>query len=168
MLVLMVFTDIVKLLLKDPRVNAGDLDNYAIIQAVTYAHEDIVDLLLVDPNCNPGARSNKALRIACRLGYIDIARKLLAHPKINRENNLTIHQGSLNNCMIIATRNENISILEILILDDRVNIDEVIQYCLDFKLLHIGSLILRTKIELKSKIQLEIQSIKQVLSNQSC
>jgi ankyrin repeat protein len=75
--------EIVKRLLEYPTVNAGDVDNYAIIYSSCYNHSEIVRLLLKDANVNPSARHNKALRLASYEGHVEIVKMLLEDPRVN-------------------------------------------------------------------------------------
>jgi hypothetical protein len=61
--------DVMKVLLKDPRVNPSARNNTAIITASRWELLDMMELLMSDPRVNPAARANKALRGSMKANY---------------------------------------------------------------------------------------------------
>ena len=51
--------NLVKLLLKDPRINPSDQDNRAIKQALSHGHIRIIKLLLADPRVDRESITNE-------------------------------------------------------------------------------------------------------------
>jgi hypothetical protein len=76
-------TDIVKILLKDKRIDLAN-DKYSCFQAaVSQSKIDIVKLLLEDSRCDPSDKNNQALRIAAYSGFVEIIELLLSDPRVN-------------------------------------------------------------------------------------
>jgi len=69
--------EIVRLLLKDPRVDPSDNNNYAIQWASERGHFEIVKLLLKDSRVDPSDNNNCAIRWASESGHLEIVRLLL-------------------------------------------------------------------------------------------
>jgi len=76
-------SDLVKALLKDPRVDPAVGNNIAIINAATGGYTDIVRILLETDGVNPGAQQNAALIGAARLGHSDVVRLLLLDDRVD-------------------------------------------------------------------------------------
>ncbi len=76
-------TEIVKLLLDDPRVDPSVLFNEAIMDASANGHTEIVKLLLEDSRVDPSAGNNYSIHMASVFKYSDIVRLLLGSNKIN-------------------------------------------------------------------------------------
>ena len=81
------YTEIVKLLLTDSRVDpAGvdpsDRDNLAIIVASYWGQAEVVKLLLADSRVDPAARGNEAISQAYRRGYTKVVKLLLADSRV--------------------------------------------------------------------------------------
>ena len=76
-------TDVVKILLADPRVNPAAQNNDAIRLASQYGHTDIVKILLSDPRVNPNADNNYAIGLASENGHTDVVKILLSDPRVN-------------------------------------------------------------------------------------
>ena len=74
--------DIVRLLLKDPRVDPSDLKNYAIQLASQNGHIDVVRLLLDDPRVDPSDDNNLAIQYASEYGHIDVIKLLLDDSRV--------------------------------------------------------------------------------------
>jgi ankyrin repeat protein len=67
------YTEIVKLLLEDKRVNpAPNFHNYPLVYASLHGHTDIVDLLLKDKRVNPTADNNYSISLAFRNKHEDV------------------------------------------------------------------------------------------------
>jgi ankyrin repeat protein len=78
------FTDAVKLLLSDARVDPSARDNQALIDASQNGHLEIVKLLLSDDRVDPSAEDNWPLYWACKNGHLDIVKLLESHPRFRR------------------------------------------------------------------------------------
>jgi hypothetical protein len=77
------YPDIVKLLLKDPRVNSGVNDNFPIRSASERGHTEVVKLLLSSENTDPSAEDNEAIRRASQNGRYEIVKMLLSDERVN-------------------------------------------------------------------------------------
>jgi hypothetical protein len=77
------FTDAVKFLLSDTRVDPAAEDNVALRFAACFGHEEIVKLLLSDSRVDPSARDNEALRYAARYGREEIVKLLLSDSRVD-------------------------------------------------------------------------------------
>jgi hypothetical protein len=77
------FTDAVKLLLSDYRVDPSARDNWALIDAAKEGHLDIVKLLLSDDRVDPSDQDNQALINASQNGHLDIVKLLLADARVD-------------------------------------------------------------------------------------
>jgi hypothetical protein len=77
------YTEIVKLLLADPRVDPSANNNSPIKAASTHGYTEIVKLLLADPRVDPSANNNSAIRKASANGYTEIVKLLLADPRVD-------------------------------------------------------------------------------------
>jgi ankyrin repeat protein len=75
------FTDAVKLLLSDDRVDPSASDNAALIYASQNGHLENVQILLADDRVDPSAQNNEALRLAFRNGDLEIVKVLQSHPR---------------------------------------------------------------------------------------
>ncbi|KAJ2991885.1 hypothetical protein HDV02_003400 [Globomyces sp. JEL0801] len=89
-------TEIVKLLLKDSRVDPSAQNNSAIREAATYGHIEIVKLLLHDSRVDPSAQNNSAIQGAATYGHIEIIKLLLQDSRVDpsAQNNSAIHGAS--------------------------------------------------------------------------
>lgn len=77
--------EIVKLLLKDQRVDPSDKRNEAIEFACEYQHYEVVELLLKDKRVNPFDR------MACKDGHLNIVELILNGCR--KEENRTMMEG---------------------------------------------------------------------------
>jgi hypothetical protein len=75
--------EIVKLLLKDSRVDPSNEDNYAIRWASENGHTEIVKLLLKDNRVDPSDKSNSAIRWASENGHTEIVKLLLKDSRVD-------------------------------------------------------------------------------------
>lgn len=75
-------SDIVKLLLSDPRVDPTDDNNFSIIMASKNGHREVVKLLLNDNRIIPAKYSNYAIQQACQNGHTDIVQLLWQNKKV--------------------------------------------------------------------------------------
>jgi hypothetical protein len=78
------FTDAVKLLLLDARVDPSARDNQALRCAAGKGHLEIVKLLLSDARVDPSAKNNVALDLASDRGHLEIVTLLKSHPRFRR------------------------------------------------------------------------------------
>jgi hypothetical protein len=104
----------VKLLLKNPGVNIGDNNNYAIQTAVKNKYHGIIDLLLADSNCDPGDIDNNCIRNAVRNQDIVTVAKLLKHNKVDPSSNDNV-------CLKMACKSGNVTMVKLLLSDNRVD-----------------------------------------------
>lgn len=135
-------SEVVKLLLKDGRLNPGWKSNMAIWKAANNGDTAIVELLLADPRVDPSDHDNMAIIAALICGHIDIVKLLLTDKRVVvseynfedvvRKSNVEIVRILLedgrvnpsfdNNLPIrIATKNGNDRIVRLLLADDRVD-----------------------------------------------
>ncbi|KAJ3271950.1 hypothetical protein HDV01_006084 [Terramyces sp. JEL0728] len=103
--------EIVTILLRDSRIDAGDLNNLALRAASELGNADIVEILLQDKNVEPADVDNAAIRVACIYGNFKVARMLLQDPRVD--------PSSCDNEAIRKT--SNIEILEMLLKDSRAD-----------------------------------------------
>lgn len=75
--------DMMKILLKDPRVDPSACENTAIIHASEKGNVEVVKLLLLDPRVNPSAGENDALVGAIFGKHMELFKLLLSDPRIN-------------------------------------------------------------------------------------
>ena len=106
-------SEVVKLLLADPRVDPSDKHNDAIRSASEKGHSEVVKLLLADPRVDPSADKNSAIRSASQNNEYEIVKLLLADPRVDPsdEDNRAIKSASLR---------RNIRIVHLLLTDSRV------------------------------------------------
>ena len=83
-------TEIVKLLLADPRVDPGDGKNPAIKWVVFNGYTEIVELLLKDSRVNPADCKNFAIRMASKYGCVNIVKLLLKDSRVDPAADLNI------------------------------------------------------------------------------
>jgi hypothetical protein len=70
-------TDLMKLALRDPRVNPSDQENEALIAASARQYMDACALIIADPRYIPHARTGIALCNACKFNHVDFVRMLM-------------------------------------------------------------------------------------------
>jgi hypothetical protein len=75
-------TDIVRILLNDPRVDPGDQYQYAIGFAALNGHTETVSVLLTHPNVDPAGDHNFALLRSCENGHAEVAKLLFSDPRV--------------------------------------------------------------------------------------
>lgn len=71
--------EVVRLLLKDGRINPGADDNYAIRWAARRGHTEVVRLLLEDGRVDPTDVNDEAIRLAIQKGHVEIVKLLIEH-----------------------------------------------------------------------------------------
>lgn len=69
--------EMVKLLLRDPRVKPEADENYALVDAAFEGHTQVVEILLKDPRVLPSVPNNNAIRMAAANEHLDIVKLLL-------------------------------------------------------------------------------------------
>jgi len=106
------FTEIVELLLRDPRVDPNKHNSLGL--AAQNGHTETVRLLLNDQRNDPSRRGNEAIIDAVKNGHIEVVRLLLSNPRVDptARNNLAI---------IYAARNGHTEIVRLLLTDPRVD-----------------------------------------------
>ncbi len=107
-------TEVVKLLLEDPRVDPSAQDNYAIIVASQFGHLEIVKLLLKHPRVYPGDSNNLAIGYASENGHIEIVKILLGDPRVDPS-------ADRNYAIRLASENGHTEIVKLLLEDQRVD-----------------------------------------------
>lgn len=76
-------TDVVKLLLSDPRVDPTSRQSKALWIAASNGHVEVVSLLLDDGRADPSAADNRAIRLASQHGHIEVVRLLLDDNRVD-------------------------------------------------------------------------------------
>jgi ankyrin repeat protein len=136
---------LVKAMLQDPRLNPGDVENTAIIQACKGGFIDIVKLLLEDERVDPTDDDQMALFEAMAGNHLDILELLLRDPRIDpamddddlfitscREGKLDVVQllykdprvdpsSNFNQAIVDASTQGHVEIVELLLRDPRVD-----------------------------------------------
>ena len=77
------YTEIVRMLLADERINPATMSNRALIRACRKGHRDIVTLLLNDKRIDLTACGNRALKSSCARGHLETVRILLKDERID-------------------------------------------------------------------------------------
>ena len=92
------YSEVMRLLLSDPRVDPSDHNNYAIILASKNGRLEVVKLLLSDPRVDPSSDYNYAIRMASTYGHLEVVRLLLSDPRVDpsSDNNYAIRGASEN------------------------------------------------------------------------
>ena len=76
-------TEVVKLLLDDPRVDPTVGNNFAIRMSSEYNHPDVVKLLLQDERVDPSTLNNYAVRWSSYKGHTKVVKMLLDDPRVD-------------------------------------------------------------------------------------
>ena len=74
--------DLVKMFLKDERVDPSADDNYAIIKSAENGHLDVVEFLLKDERVDPSAKDNFAIRMSAGYRHLDVVELLLKDRRV--------------------------------------------------------------------------------------
>lgn len=77
------FLEIVKMLLKHPKVDPRTCANYPILYASRNGHLDVVKLLIKDARVDPSDVDNWAIKKAACLGHIDVVFLLKNDERVN-------------------------------------------------------------------------------------
>lgn len=107
-------TEIVKLLLKDFRVNPAANDNNAIKLSSVYGHVENIKVLLKDPRVNPAADNDYAVEMASQNGHVEIVKLLLKDLRVNPA-------AEENKAIQFASQNGHTEIVKLLLKNFRVN-----------------------------------------------
>ena len=107
-------SEVVELLLVDPRVDPSVDNNYAIWMASQKGHDKVVELLLANSRVDPSDGDNFAIRLASQYGRYKVVELLLADPRVDpsAEDNYAIR---------FASANGHDKIVELLLADPRVD-----------------------------------------------
>jgi hypothetical protein len=108
------FTDLVRKLLADDRVDPAEGDSHALYLAARYGNASVVQVLLADPRVDPTTFRNSAFLRATTEGHVEVVRVLLADSRIDpsSENNAAVR---------VAAREGYTEIIRLLLADNRVN-----------------------------------------------
>jgi hypothetical protein len=109
------FTDVVKCLLADSRVDPSAWNNRALIYAARNGHTEIVKLLLSDSRVEPSAEDNEAFRVAAWSGHVEIVKLLLSDSRIEPS-------ASNNRALRFAAWSGHTEVVKLLLSDSRVEI----------------------------------------------
>ena len=77
------YSEVLKILLEDPRVDPSANDNFALRLASAEGHTEVVRILLADERVDPSAKDNEALRWASSEGHTEVVNLLLADPRVD-------------------------------------------------------------------------------------
>lgn len=91
------YTEIVRILLEDGRVDPADPYNSPIIFASRNGYHEIVKLLLMDKRVDPADKNNEAIDGAGQYGHIEVVRLLLADWRVNPTGEDGIYRKIRNN-----------------------------------------------------------------------
>ncbi|ORY50471.1 hypothetical protein BCR33DRAFT_713264 [Rhizoclosmatium globosum] len=108
------YTDIVKRLLKDGRVDPANHANQCICVAAQSGFAEICEVLLTDPSVDPSARRNLPLIKGIQNGFLEVVRVLVADPRVDPAANGNLEIG-------FAARFGNIEICKLLLADWNVD-----------------------------------------------
>ena len=108
------YTEDVKRLLNDPRVDPGAKNNNAIRYASEKGHTEIVKLLLNDPRVDPSANNNWAIQLASEHGHTEVVKLLLNDPRVDPSD-------KNNDAIRWASRRGHTEIVKLLLNDPRVD-----------------------------------------------
>ena len=106
--------DLLKSLIKDPRVNPAFNDNQAIKFASDHGYDEIVEILLTNPKVGPHAQDNYSIRYASGNGHDKVVALLLKDPRVDP----TVQN---NNALKCAARNGHTEVVKLLLQDSRVD-----------------------------------------------
>src|SRR5690606_3580122 len=90
------YSEIVRELLKDKRVDPTAVYNYAIRFASSNGNLEVVQELLKDKRVDPSAQNNHAIQGASYYGHLEVVRELLKDKRVDpsAQNNYTIREAS--------------------------------------------------------------------------
>lgn len=108
------YTELVRKLLKDDRVNPAERNNHALYLCAKYGQAGVARVLLADSRVDPAALNNFAVRWAACEGWAGVVRVLLADPRVDPS---TVN----NEAARMSARRGFAEVLRLLLADDRVN-----------------------------------------------
>jgi hypothetical protein len=108
-------TSIIRLLLNDKKVDPSAQNNKALINAVKTKNKYAAKFLLKDERVDPSAQNNESLIAAVKNNDLDFVNDLLKYPIVNPSD-------QENEATKIAVQDEYIDILELLLKDSRINL----------------------------------------------
>ena len=108
------FSDIVKVLLTDNRVNPTVNRNSPICDAADNGHVKVVRLLLQDGRADPAADDNSPIRFAADQGHVEIVQLLLQDPRVDPSDD-----G--NSAFLLACAHGHVDIVLLFLKDTRVD-----------------------------------------------
>ena len=76
-------TNVVKLLLLDPRVDPTIDNNFSVSWASRYGHDKVVRLLLSDHRVDPSVNDNYPIRLASEKGHSTVVELVLLDPRVD-------------------------------------------------------------------------------------
>eukprot|EP01134_Creolimax_fragrantissima_P001097 CFRG1097T1 len=146
-------TDVVRVLLKNGRVDPGEKQNQALYNASFHGHTEVVKLLLESDGVNPMAEGNRAFLFACRKGNTEIIRLFLKDRRMRLQPHiralgfacrgghvdavdLLLKDGRCDptartsESLRFAVHNRNSTIVELLLADGRVDPSAMDNYCI--------------------------------------
>jgi hypothetical protein len=106
---------VVKLLLKDPRVDPTDNDNKALLEAIRRRRTEVVKLLLDDKRIDPNYNDNEAIKLAVDLKIAQMVELLAFHPRMIKSRGYFV-------AFERACRRGGARIVGMLLLDPRINV----------------------------------------------
>jgi hypothetical protein len=106
--------DVVKTLLKNPRVDPSFQHQLPLKVAISEGYSDIVKILLKDPRVDPSAQDQTFIGIAASFGFLKIVKMLLKDPRVDPSAN---NQYALK----YASRRKRYDVVKMLLKDPRVN-----------------------------------------------
>lgn len=126
--------EIIKLLLKDPRVDPSAQNNYVITEICRNNSVEIAKLLLQNPKVDPSTDDNMPIFVASVKGNTEIVRLLLQDPRVN--------PATLDNrALMTACRCGQVEVAKLLLQDPRVDPsdknNEILTVCGDIKILKL-------------------------------
>jgi hypothetical protein len=101
------FTDAVKLLLSDSRVDPSAWDNWALVCASENGHSDIVEILISDARIDPSAQDNAAVIFASQNGHLETVKLLLSDARVDPS-------AEDNRALPLASKNGHLEIVKLL------------------------------------------------------
>jgi hypothetical protein len=120
------YTDAVKLLLSDSRVDPSAEDNEALRDAARNGHVEIVKLLLSDSRVDPSSWDNEALILAAGNVNVEVVKLLLSDSRVEPS-------ARDNGALIYAASNGHTEVVKLLLPDSRLEVSaEMIQEFLSF------------------------------------
>lgn len=108
------YTELVRLLLSDPRVDPSAFNDYALRRSAENGHAAVVLLLLQDERADPSAVNDYAIRYAAQNGRTEVVQLLLQDVRVNPA-------ATDNHAIRLAAENGHLITVEILLRDRRVD-----------------------------------------------